>query len=204
MSKKIKARSNVQYRFIKYHQKWSISIRGINIYIENQLRNDIMLPKRDQNQLMEELYHLQNCEMALGVFYGELVALYPEERYFWEEAVSDEINHARWLGKLIVLVSGMIESFSPGSYRTELLKTFAEGIYREVDRIKNGEHTKREILGLILNYERSGLELRPYEVVHSSLPEFQALVASLKPELAIHCKRLVDYASRKMQVGTGG
>jgi len=161
------------------------------------------LPKRDQNQLMEELYHLQNCELALSVFYSELVALFPEERYFWEEAVSDEINHARWVVKLIVMVSGKIDSFSPGSYRTELLKTFTEGVYREVDRIKKGEHSRWEIFGLILNYERSGLELRPYEVVHSSLQEFQTMIALFKPELAIHSKRLIDYASQKMKVGAG-
>ena len=161
------------------------------------------MPKRGQNQLMEELYHLQNCELALGVFYGELVTLFPEERYFWEEAVSDEINHARWVGKLIAMVSGKIDFFSPGSYRTDLLKTFTEGVYHEVDRIKKGEHSRWEILGLILNYERSGLELKPYEVVHSSLPEFQAMTTSFKPELAIHSKRLIDYASQKMKVGAG-
>lgn len=158
-----------------------------------------MLMRREQNQILEELYHLQNCEMALGVFYGELVIQFPAEKYFWEEAVSDEVNHARWLGRLIAIVSGNLDSFSPGLYRTELLKTFTEGVYREVDRIRKGILSKQEIMGLILNYERAGLELKPYEIVRSSLPEFQVWVNSIKPDLALHSKRLIDYASQKIK-----
>jgi hypothetical protein len=57
-----------------------------------------MLTKKDQKQPFEELYLLQNCEMALGAFYNKLITAYPGERFFWEEAISDEINHARLVG----------------------------------------------------------------------------------------------------------
>ena len=48
-----------------------------------------MLNKLNQKQLFDELYLLQNCELAMGAFDQELATQCPEERFFWEEAVSE-------------------------------------------------------------------------------------------------------------------
>lgn len=158
-----------------------------------------MIGRRDQNQIFEELYHLQNCELALSMFYQEMISVFPSERFFWEEAVADEINHARWVGQLIVLVSSNIEKFAPGVFRTELLKTYVEGVYEDIKRIKERSITPYEILALALNYERSSLEKKPYNAVKSSAPEYLGFVEAFKPELGLHNTRLEKYISQKMQ-----
>jgi hypothetical protein len=158
-----------------------------------------MLPRRDQNQMFEELYHLQNCEMALGIFYQELATVYHNEHFFWEAAVADEVNHARWIGQLIVLVSSSIDKYMPGVYRTELLKTFAEGIYHDVQKIHEQRLSNKEIMGLALNYERSGIEQKPYNAVKSTAPEYLRFVDSIATELKIHNDRITKYISQKLE-----
>jgi hypothetical protein len=158
-----------------------------------------MIARKDQNQIYEELYHLQNCELALSMFYQELISIFPSDRFFWEEAVSDEINHARMIGQLIVIVSSNMEKFAPGIFRTELLKTYAEGVYSDIKRIKERSMTPYDILALALNYERSMLEQKPYNAVNSSTPEYLGFAEKFKSELNQHSNRLVKYISQIMQ-----
>jgi hypothetical protein len=158
-----------------------------------------MITRKDQNQIFEELYHLQNCELALGMYYQELISIFPDERFFWEEAVADEVNHARWVGQLIVIVSSDIEKFAPGIFRTELLKTFVEGIYSEIKRMREGKMSRKEILALALGYERSVLEQKPFNAVKSITPEYVGFIEAFAPELKIHNDRLGQYISQKLQ-----
>jgi hypothetical protein len=158
-----------------------------------------VIPRKDQNQIFEELYHLQNCELALGMFYQELISIFPKDRFFWEEAVSDEINHARMVGQLIVLVSSNIDKFAPGIFRTELLKTYAEGVYSDIKLIKERSITPYDILALALNYERSMLEQKPYNAVRSDATEYLGFVEKFKPELSLHNERLIKYIAQVMQ-----
>lgn len=149
--------------------------------------------------MFEELYHLQNCELALSMFYQELISIFPADRFFWEEAVSDEINHARLVGQLIVLVSSNLEKFAPGIFRTELLKTYAEGVYSDIKRIKSQSMTPYDILALAINYERSALEQKPYNAVNSSAPEYLGFVEKFKSELNQHNTRLINYIAQVMK-----
>jgi hypothetical protein len=158
-----------------------------------------MIARKEQNQIFEELYHLQNCELALSMFYQELISIFPGDRFFWEEAVSDEINHARCVGQLIVLVSSNIEKFAPGIFRTELLKTYAEGVYEDIKKIKAQSMTPYDILALAINYERSTLEQKPYNAVNSSEPAFLGFVEKFKSELNLHNTRLIKYISQVMK-----
>jgi hypothetical protein len=158
-----------------------------------------MIARKDQNQIFEELYHLQNCELALSMFYQELISIFPGDRFFWEEAVSDEINHARMIGQLIVIVSSNLDKFAPGIFRTELLKTYAEGVYSDIKRIKESSITPYDVLSLALNYERSMLEQKPYNAVNSSTPEYLGFTEKFKSELNQHSTRLVKYISQIMQ-----
>lgn len=158
-----------------------------------------MIARKEQNQIFEELYHLQNCELALSMFYQELIAVFPDDRFFWEEAVSDEINHARMVGQLIVLVSSNLEKFVPGIFRTELLKTYAEGVYSDIKRIKARSMTPYDILALAINYERSTLEQKPYNAVKSSATEYLWLVEKIKSEISQHNVRLEKYIAQKMK-----
>jgi hypothetical protein len=154
--------------------------------------------KKDQKQLFEELYLLQNCELALGAFYQELTTAYPGERFFWEEAVSDEVNHARWVGQLIAIVSTGIDKFMLGQYRAELLKTYIEGIYSEIARIKSGQISRQEVEALILNYERSKVEQRPFDIVRSTHPDYINLVMASNPQIGEHSARIQAYVKQKL------
>jgi hypothetical protein len=158
-----------------------------------------MLTKKDQKQLLEELYLLQNCEMALGAFYHELISAFPGERFFWEEAVSDEVNHARWIGQLISVVSTHIDKFLLGQFRVELLKTYVEGIYDEIAKIESRQLSRKEIMILVLNYERSKIELRPFDAVKSNFPEYINIISGSLPQIEEHATRIQAYAKNKIE-----
>ena len=156
--------------------------------------------KKDQNQMFEEMYHLQNCELAMGEYYNELARKFPEERFFWEEAVADEINHARIAGKLIALVSSNINRFGLGKYRVELLKTFLDGIYNNVQAIKANKIDRLEILRIAMDYETSFVESRPYDIVISLDIEFQNFKDTYAQELSEHTQRLKSYIKQKIEL----
>jgi hypothetical protein len=156
-----------------------------------------LLPEA-KNQMFEELYHIQNCELALGMLYQEMVSRFGDEKWFWEKAIADEINHARNIGKLIALVSDNIDKYLPGKYRTEVLKTFLDGIYHHIDMIKNNKLKHDEIFQLILDYEKSPVESRPYEVVKSFEPEFTNFCAEFEDDIRAHSLRIIAYMKEKM------
>jgi len=158
-----------------------------------------MISYKEQGQILEELYHLQNCELALAAFYEELAVLYRDERFFWEQAVSDEVDHARWVGQLIALTSSKIDKFSLGAFRTELLRTYIEGVYANVRKIKNRQLSRKEILILCLGYEESLLEYRPFTAVKSNLKEYLNMVEDCAPKINEHKQRIENYTRSKLE-----
>ena len=154
--------------------------------------------QNEQRKLIEELYHIQNCELALASFYQELTVKFPDERFFWEEAVADEINHARHIGRLIAMVSSNLKRYSAGRFKIELLKTYLERIYNHIMMIQNGQMNRREILLTVLDYERADIEISPWEGVKSYEDEYKNYVYAFEDEMKIHTTRIVSYVKDKL------
>ncbi len=152
----------------------------------------------DQRKIIEELYHIQNCELALASFYQELTEKYPEERFFWAEAVADEINHARKIGQLIAFVSTNMKRYSPGRFKIELLKTYLERVYSHIKMIQDGQMNHKEILLAILDYEKAEIETKPYEVVKSYEDEYREFTFAFEDDLKIHTMRITSYVKDKL------
>ncbi len=154
--------------------------------------------KKDQNQIFEELYHLQNCELALGEYFNELARLYPDEKWFWEQAVGEEVNHARQVGRLIAQVSSNLNKFAFGRYRVELLKTFLDGIYANVQKIRSKQLSRPEILQIALDYETSFIESKPYDIVSSADSDFLLFKTTFSEELLEHTSKMKAYIQQKL------
>ena len=160
--------------------------------------------QNDQRKIVEELYHIQNCELALASLYQELTVKFPDERFFWEEAVADEINHARNIGKLIAMVSTNIKRYSPGRFKIELLKTYLERAYNHILMIQNGQLSHKEILLIVLDYEKAEIETNPWEVVKSYENEYTDFAYAFEDDMKIHTARIVTYVKEKLtQYGVG-
>ena len=165
-----------------------------------------MIPKKDQFQIYEEIYHLQNCELAMGEYYQQIAERLYEERLFWEEAISDEVNHARLIGKLIAMISAKPGKFIPGKYRVAVLETFLSGIYAHIEQIKEQKLTRSQIYKTALDYESSLLMIRPFDIVESSDPEFRIFKEAFAQETQLHSNRIRQYIQQKLsgsQSGTG-
>ncbi len=152
----------------------------------------------DQRKIIEELYHIQNCELAMASFYQELTVLFPEERFFWEEAVADEINHARKIGQLIAMASSNLKRYSPGRFKLELLKTYLERIYTHIKMIQDGQMNRKEILLAIMDYEKADIETNPYEVVKSYEDDYREFSFAFEDDIKIHTMRITSYVKEKL------
>jgi hypothetical protein len=156
------------------------------------------LLKIEQKQLFEEIYHLQNCELALGEYYQQLASLFYDQRWFWEEAVSDEVQHARQVGKLIAMIASNPTKYSLVRYRVAVLETYLNGIYGHIEQIKNNKLSQVETLKLACDYEVSSLETKPFDIISSSDPDFIAFKNNLAADLVVHSKKIRDYAAQKI------
>ena len=154
--------------------------------------------QKDQRKIIEEMYHIQNCELALGSLYQELTEKFPDERFFWEEAVADEINHARKIGRLIGIASANLKRYSAGRFKIDLLKTYLERVYNHVRLIQEGKMSHKEILLMILDYEKSDIELKPFEVVKSYENEYTDFIYAFEDEIKIHADRISTYVKGKL------
>lgn len=158
-----------------------------------------MTVSKFKSQILEELYHLQNCELALGLLYQQLSVCYENEKWFWEEAIADEVNHARAAGQMISLVSGNTQNYLPGRYRVDSLKTFLDGIYDKIDQIKSNKLNRQEILQMVLDYENAPIESRPFEVVMTSEASFKVLASKLADDIKAHRQRISSYILSKQE-----
>jgi hypothetical protein len=161
------------------------------------------LLKKDQGQFFAEIYHLQNCELALGEFYQQLADFFVDQRWFWQDAVSDEVNHARQVGKLISLISSDLSKYEVGRYRLATLQTYLDGLYSHIESVKKKEVTAIEVLKLACDYEKSALESKPFDIVTSSDPAFSRFKLNLLADLEAHSKKIVDYAKQKIDSMSG-
>jgi len=149
---------------------------------------------------MEELYHLQNCELAMGEYYQRLAERFPLERLFWEEAICDEVNHARTVGRLIALVSSDPQSYRQGKYRVAVLETFLAGIYEQIDLLRQGSLSTQEILKIAYDYEGSAIMSKPYDIVDSSEVKFYDLRQKFADDAESHCDRIRQYIAQKLGI----
>lgn len=154
--------------------------------------------KKELSQLYEEIYHLQNCELALGEYFQQLAEFFPDEKWFWEEAIADEIDHARQIGKLIAMISSGPLKFGFGRYRVAMLETYLGGIYENIEKLESKELSPMEALKFAFDYENSILETRPFDVVSSTSAIFKEFKDKLSADLSVHSERIRQYAQQKM------
>ena len=154
--------------------------------------------KKDLNMTIEELYHLQNCKLAMGEYYQQLAEWFPGERLFWEEAISDEVNHARLVGRLIAQISSNPLVFKPGKFRVAVLETFLSGIYEQIDQLRMNALQPAQMLKIAYDYEISAIMSRPYEVVEPLDKESRDVRDRFAEEADIHGGRLKQYLAQKL------
>lgn len=154
--------------------------------------------KKDANQVFEELYHLQNCEMALGIYYQELAEHFPHERMFWEEAIGDMVNHARRVGELIARFASNQDRFRPGKYRVAVLETFLTGIYDHVQMIKQNALPPNDMLKIAFDYECSAIMNKPCDIVESVDRGFIEFKMNFADEVLEHSNRVKKYIEQKL------
>jgi hypothetical protein len=154
--------------------------------------------RADKKQILEELYHLQNCALALGEFYHQLASIFYDEKWFWEEAVADQVNHARKIGQLVAMVATNEEHFLPGKYRVDMLRLFLDGVYENIKLINDRKLPRPAILRLCLEYEKSPIAAKPFDAVKSYEKSFYEFSETFETEISTHSQRIIAYVKGKL------
>jgi hypothetical protein len=138
----------------------------------------------------------------MGEFYQLLAERLPEERLFWEGAVSDEINHARRIGRLIAMLSSNQQAYRAGKYRVAVLATFLMGVYENIDHGHKNTLTTPQLLQIAYDYEHAAIIARPYEAVESTDIHFHEFRQAFTRELQEHTDRVLQYIAIKLNIHT--
>ena len=170
------------------------------LYLVLRKRGIITLLKKDTNQMFEELYHLQNCEMAMGIYYQQLAEHYPGDKMFWEEAIGDMVNQARRVGELISRFASNPDVYKPGKYRVAVLETFLSGVYEHVHLIEKKGLTPNEMLRIAFDYESSAIMNKPYDLIDSLERNFVQFKTKFTEEVAEHTVRVRQYIEQKLGI----
>jgi hypothetical protein len=158
------------------------------------------LLKKDTNQMFEELYHLQNCEMAMGIYYQQLAEHYPGDKMFWEEAIGDMVNQARRVGELISKFASNPDVYKPGKYRVAVLETFLSGVYEHVHLIEKKSLAPNEMLRIAFDYESSVIMSKPYDIIDSIDRNFGQFKTRFAEEVSEHNLRVRQYIGQKLGI----
>jgi hypothetical protein len=136
----------------------------------------------------------------MGEYYQQMADRFPSEKMFWLEAIGDEVDHARRIGRLIADVSAKPAKYSSGKYRVQLMETFLTGIYEQIEMIINKEMSPAQMLKTVMDYESSVLMSRPFDVVESNDSGFRDFKETFAQDIKVHSDRIRQYIRGKFSL----
>lgn len=134
----------------------------------------------------------------MGEYYQWMSEKFADEKANWEQATRDKIGHAMRIGRLIAMISAKPAKFSPGKYRIAIMETFLNGIFEQIELLRDNKLTRQQLLKFALDYESSLLMTKPYDVVDSFDPEFKEFRTNFADLVNAHCDGIKQYIKLKL------
>jgi hypothetical protein len=140
-------------------------------------------------------------ELTVAYFYRTCAQMWFDLEEFWETMERAEIKHAGYLKQVNKILTEKPEGFSMGRpFTPAALKTSMSGIEWNIQRLRNGEITKKSILFISRDIERSILESNYGEIIKGTDVEFQALMKEILTDTVAHR----TYLDRKIEEAMAG
>jgi hypothetical protein len=160
---------------------------------------------RGLKELLQVLKGMEEVEIAMSVLYKICAKRWEEDSEFWLSLSGDEVKHSQNVKKLAKIIHDRIGSeVSFRSHRPFTLnsvKSFICGIIDAMKRVKEGNVSKKRMLAIAFDIERSALERRYSELIKTDDVEYQSISKTIDTETQTHRdkikKKLKEYQKQK-------
>ncbi len=146
----------------------------------------------DVLHMVKTLEMMAEFELIISEFYQCAGDLWKEEHEFWTGLAQAEISHAAYIRKMARIVNKKPLEFETGRpLTTAAISTAISGVRKNIERLKNGELTKKHTLFISRDIEDSILESKYTEIVKTKDMEYQTLISEVALQTETHKKLLI-------------
>jgi len=151
------------------------------------------MEEKTYNFIVESLRLLKRSEQWLSILYKTCAGIWPEEAGFWEFMEHAELKHADYVDKITELFQETPEEFIPIiEFNPLSVQMMIDSTKQDVERMKNRELTKKQLLIIARDIENSLIENKFYELIRSKNKEFLQLIKEIKQQTMVHKSQLEE------------
>ncbi len=145
-------------------------------------------------ELLQVLKAMQGVEIAMSVLYKICAKTWQQDSEFWLSLSNEEVKHSENVKMLSHIIRDRIGSEanfqSHRPFTLNSVQSFVSGIIDAMEKVRQGNISKKRMLAIALDIERSALERRYSELVKTDDVEYQTISKSIDTETQIHRDRI--------------
>lgn len=173
----------------------------MNFFNKKDRDSDGPAKKITIEDIVDTLPFLEEAEKSVSEFYLLCAEAFPESRDFWLSMAASELRHAENIRKMSALIKKEPKKYRAGyPFQPAAVRAFVLYLEGLVEKMKDGEIPREEVLSVAAGIENSAVELHYGEIVETHVEEFRLLAREIDGETAGH-KSSLDLMIRNSQVG---
>ncbi|MEJ2697456.1 MAG: hypothetical protein P8013_12515 [Candidatus Sulfobium sp.] len=143
--------------------------------------------KITMQDVLDNLPLLEGAEKSVSEFYLLCAEAFPEDRDSWLSMASSELRHAENIRKMSALIKEQPRKYRSGyPFQPAAIRAFVLYLEGLVEKMKNGEIPRDQVLPIAAAIEESAAELHYADIVETSVDEFNRLAREIDGETAAH------------------
>jgi len=136
---------------------------------------------------------LRQIELVVAELYKRFSRSFIQDRVLWESLSRDEENHAALVDELKRTLLKNGSPFELGRISLIALSTYRQGVENQLSRLDRGELRRQSAFFIARDFEKTLIERRFYDSIHSQNPEYKQIQENIRRETETHLQKLENY-----------
>ena len=136
---------------------------------------------------------LRQIELVVAELYKRFSRSFVQDRVLWESLSRDEENHAALVDELKRTLLKNGSPFELGRISLIALSTYRQGVENQLSRLDRGELRRQNAFFIARDFEKTLIERRFYDSIHSQNPEYKQIQENIRRETETHLQKLENY-----------
>ena len=145
------------------------------------------------NKAEQILDSLRQIELVVAELYKRFSRSFVQDRVLWESLSRDEENHAALVDELKRTLLKNGSPFELGRISLIALSTYRQGVENQLSRLDRGELRRQSAFFIARDFEKTLIERRFYDSIHSQNPEYKQIQENIRRETETHLQKLENY-----------
>lgn len=133
---------------------------------------------------------LRQIELVVAELYKRFSRSFVQDRVLWENLSRDEENHAVLVDELKRTLLKNGSPFELGKISLVALSTYRQGVEIQLNRLGRGELRRQNAFFIARDFEKTLIERRFYDSIHSQNPEYRQIQENIRRETETHLQKL--------------